>query len=76
MNRFNNISNTQLAAIIEEWIKNERDRKLMKRRLIDGVSLERLAEEFELSAKQVFRITNKYYDVLYELCTEWQAISV
>ena len=76
MNRFNNISNTQLTAIIEEWIKNERDRNLMKRRLIDGVSLERLAEEFELSAKQVFRITNKYYDVLYELCTEWQAISV
>ena len=76
MNRFDTISNTQLTAIIEEWIKNERDRKLMKRRLIDGVSLERLAEEFELSAKQVFRITNKYYDVLYELCTEWQAISV
>ena len=76
MNRFNNISNTQLAAIIEEWIKNERDRNLMKRRLIDGISLEKLAEEFELSAKQVFRITNKYYDVLYELCTEWQAISV
>lgn len=76
MNRFDTISNTQLTAIIEEWIKNERDRKLMKRRLIDGVSLERLAEEFELSAKQVFRITNKYYDILYQLCTEWQAISV
>ena len=48
----------------------------MKRRLIDGISLEKLAEEFELSAKQVFRITNKYYDILYQLCNEWQAISV
>lgn len=76
MNRFNNISNTQLTAIIEEWIKNERDRKLMKRRLIDGVSLERLAEEFELSPKQTYRITNKYYDYLYDLCTEWAAISL
>jgi hypothetical protein len=76
MNRFNNISNTHLTAIIDEWIKNERDRKLMKRRLIDGVSLERLAEEFELSPKQAFRITNKYYDYLYDLCTEWATISL
>lgn len=76
MIRFDNISNTDLTKLINDWIKCERDRNLMKRRLIDGVSLERLAEEFELSAKQVFRITNKYYDVLYELCTEWQAISV
>ena len=76
MNRFENISNTQLSAIIDEWIKNERDRKLMKRRLIDGVSLERLAEEFELSPKQAYRITNKYYDYLYDLCTEWATISL
>lgn len=76
MNRFANISNTQLSAIIDEWIKNERDRKLMKRRLIDGISLERLAEEFELSPKQAYRITNKYYDYLYDLCTEWATISL
>jgi AraC-like DNA-binding protein len=76
MNRFNNISNTHLTAIIDEWIKNERDRNLMKRRLIDGISLERLAEEFELSPKQAYRITNKYYDYLYDLCTEWATISL
>ena len=76
MNRFENISNTQLSAIIDEWIKNERDRKLMKRRLIDGISLERLAEEFELSPKQAYRVTNKYYDYLYGLCTEWVTISL
>lgn len=76
MNRFENKSNTQLSAIIDEWIKNERDRKLMKRRLIDGISLERLAEEFELSPKQAYRITNKYYDYLYGLCTEWATISL
>jgi AraC-like DNA-binding protein len=76
MNRFNNISNTHLTAIIDEWIKNERDRNLMKRRLIDGISLERLAEEFELSPKQAYRITNKYYDYLYGLCTEWATISL
>jgi hypothetical protein len=76
MNRFNNISNTHLTAIIDEWIKNERDRNLMKRRLIDCISLERLAEEFDLSVKQAYRITNKYYDYLYDLCTEWATISL
>ena len=76
MNRFNNIPNNQLIEIIENWIKSERDRNLMKRRLIDGISLERLAEEFELSPKQAYRITNKYYDYLYDLCTEWVTISL
>lgn len=76
MNRFNNIPNNQLIEIIENWIKSERDRNLMKRRLIDGISLERLAEELELSPKQAYRITNKYYDFLYDLCTEWATISL
>ena len=76
MNRFNNIPNNILSEIIENWIKSERDRKLMKRRLIDGISLEKLSEEFELSPKQAYRITNKYYDFLYGLCTEWTAISL
>ena len=76
MNRFNNIPNNQLIEIIENWIKSERDRSLMKRRLIDGISLERLTEEFELSPKQAYRITNKYYDYLYGLCTEWATISI
>lgn len=76
MNRFNNIPNNQLSEMIENWIKSERDRNLMKRRLIDGLSLERLSEEFELSVKQVYRITNKYYDMLYQLCNEWVTISV
>lgn len=36
MYRFNTISNTDLSNLIDEWIKNERDRKIMKRRLLDG----------------------------------------
>lgn len=76
MNRFNNIPNNQLIEIIENWIKSERDRNLMKRRLIDGISLERLAEEFELSPKQAYHISNKYYDYSYDLCTEWTTISL
>lgn len=56
MDRFTNISNTQLTLIIDEWIKNERNRKLLKRRFIDGITLEHLAEEFELTVDRVKQI--------------------
>lgn len=76
MNRFNNISNTELQHIIEEWIKSERDRGIMKRRLIDGITIEKLAEEYDLSVKQVHRLAMKYSEYLYSLCTEWATISI
>lgn len=55
-------SRTQIENAIEEWIigKNaERDRKILKRRLIDGICFEPLAEEFELSVPQIKRIVYK-----------------
>lgn len=55
-------SRTQIENAIDEWIigKNaERDRKILKRRLIDGICFEPLAEEFELSVPQVKRIVYK-----------------
>lgn len=52
-------SNSQIAALIDEWIHSERDRLIMKRRLIDGVCFEPLAEEFGLSVVQVKRIVYK-----------------
>jgi len=45
-------SRTQIENAIEEWIvgKNaERDRAVLRRRLIDGICFEPLAEEFDLS---------------------------
>lgn len=52
-------SNSQITALIDEWIHSERDRLIMKRRLIDGVCFEPLAEEFGLSVAQVKRIVYK-----------------
>lgn len=53
------VSRTQLVSLIDEWILNERNRKIMKRRLIDGVCYEPLAEEFMLSVRQVKNIVYK-----------------
>lgn len=52
-------SNSHIAYIIDEHIHSERDRAIMKRRLIDGLTFEMLAEQFELSSRQVNRIVYK-----------------
>ena len=74
MKSFDNISNTDLSAIIEDWVKNERDRRVLHRKLIDGISYERIAEEFSLSVKQIYRIIGKYTDMLFSLCNDWTVI--
>lgn len=50
------LSRTQWENLIDEWILNQRDRALLKRRLIDGIIFEDLAEEFDLSVRQTKRI--------------------
>lgn len=70
MNRFTNISNTELSQLIDEWIKGERDRKIMKRRLIDCVRLEPLAEEFDLSVQRINTIVSKNTKILSAKTTE------
>ena len=42
------ISRSELEAAIDEWILNERDRKILKRRLLDGIIFESLYFEFDL----------------------------
>lgn len=64
MNRFTNISNTELSQLIDEWVRGERDRAIMKRRLIDGICFEPLAEEFELSVTHTWKIVEKNLKIL------------
>lgn len=59
-------SNSQMAEIIDEWIHSERDRAIMKRRLIDGICYEPLAEEFQLSVVQVKRIVYRCEDKIFK----------
>ena len=50
---------SELSAVIDEWIFSERDRKILKRRILDGICYEPLAEEFNLSTTQVKSIIYK-----------------
>ena len=58
-------TNSEIAKVIDEYIHSERDRKLLKRRLIDGICYEPLAEEFDLSVRQVKSIIYKCEEVLF-----------
>ena len=52
-------SRSEIEAAITEWVLHERDRAVIRRRLIDGLTYESLAEEFDLSVSQVKRIVYK-----------------
>lgn len=47
------ISNSELEKAINEWIHSEKDRLILKRRLIDGICYEPLAEEIGMSVRQI-----------------------
>ena len=44
---------SEIEHLIDEWIFSERDRAILKRRLLDGICYEPLAEEFEMSVRQI-----------------------
>ena len=52
------------TALIDEWILSERDRAIMKRRLLDGICFEPLAEEFGMSDRQIKRIVFRCMNTL------------
>jgi len=59
-------TNSEIAFLIDEHIHNERDRRILKRRLIDGCCYEPLAEEFDMSDRQIRRIIYKLQDRLFQ----------
>ena len=58
-------TNSRIREIITDYIHSERDRRILERRLIDGVTFEKLAEEHELSVSQVKRIIWKGSEIVF-----------
>lgn len=61
-----NITNQEIELLIDTWIYSERDRKILKRRLIDGICYEPLADEFNLSVRQMKNIVSKAEERLFK----------
>ena len=58
------ISNSEIDYLIDQWIRNERDRAILKDRLINGMTFERLAEKHGMSVRQIQNIVYKSMDRL------------
>lgn len=52
--------------LIDEWIFSERDRRILKRRLLDGICFEPLAEEFDISDRQIKKIVYALQNELFK----------
>lgn len=58
-------TNSDVEKLIDEYVHSEIDREILKRRLIDGITYEKLAEEFNYSVRQVKRIVYKQQDAVF-----------
>lgn len=64
--KYIDLPNSEIVALIDEWIHSERDRAIMKRRWIDGLVFSKIAEEFDMSDKQVIRIVYRCEERLFK----------
>ena len=56
------VKNSDIERYIDEYIHSERDRSILKRRMIDGITFEKIAEEFEMSPRRIKAIIYKKQD--------------
>ncbi len=62
------LSRSDLEELMFQWILGrnaERDRAILRRRLFDGVTYERLAEEFDLSVRCTKQIVYKAQEKIF-----------
>ncbi len=57
----------ELTEIIEQRVFSERDRQILKRRWIDDISYDDLAEEFYLSVERLKKIVKSHKEALFNL---------
>lgn len=55
---------SEITRMAEETVHSERDRRIILRRLLDGIRMEQLAEEFDMSVPQIKRIVYRAEDCL------------
>lgn len=58
------LSRTDRCRLIDEWIFNSKYREIMKGKLLDGLTHEQLAEQYDLSVRQIANIVKKYKHIL------------
>ena len=64
MQHYNTLTNSELAELIGENIHSERDRQIMKLKLIDGLTYEKIAEIYEMSPRYIRSLVKKQIERL------------
>lgn len=64
MQHYITLSNSQLAELIGEHIHSERNRQIMKMKLIDGYTYEKIAEIVQMSPRYVRSLVKRLTDRL------------
>lgn len=59
-----NYTNSELSEMIAENIHSERNRRIMRMKMIDGLTYERIAEIVEMSPRQVYRLVKKCKSII------------
>jgi DNA-binding Lrp family transcriptional regulator len=62
---YKNISSVDISNAIDLWVHDERDRKILKRVLLDGIHYEALAEELDISVSTVRRAMDKHEETVF-----------
>lgn len=63
-----NLSRTEIEYLVNEYVVGrnaERDRRILLRRLLDGITYEKLSEEFDMSVRQIKNIVYKRQEQIY-----------
>ena len=53
------LTNSEIAELIGEHIHSERDRQILKLKLIDGYTYEKIAEIYEMSPRYIRSLVKK-----------------
>ena len=53
-------ANSKMAFLIAEYVHSERDRGILSRRYLDRIGHERIAEEFQMSVRQIQNIDYRF----------------
>lgn len=59
MQSYITLTNSELAELIGEHIHSERDRQIMRMKLIDGLTYEKIAENVDMSPRYIRALVKK-----------------
>ena len=60
-----------MEKLIEDWVFSQRDREIVKARLLDGLYYEEMSSKFHLCERQLKKIVYKYQKLIYQKAEEY-----